>query len=57
MLTNPIILWTVLKKFFLVLVGMWIVFGLSVVSYIMGGLPQWPVRNEPVFLYAEEVNI
>ena len=28
MLTNPIILWTVLKIFLLVLLGMWIVFGL-----------------------------
>lgn len=28
MLTNPIILWTVLKIFLLVLIGMWIVFGL-----------------------------
>lgn len=28
MLTNPIILWTVLKIFFLVLVGIWIIFGL-----------------------------
>lgn len=27
MLTNPIILWTVLKIFLLVLIGMWIVFG------------------------------
>lgn len=28
MLTNPIILWTVLKIFILVLLGMWVVFGL-----------------------------